>query len=146
MTELTMDLLDCALDDLSDLPENKNFPIGAHKALATIEVDKKNGQVAYLSFKGIETLELANPDTDEAISEGQECSTRYDTGNKWGNAGFKKVAAAFGEAIGSGSIRDIIEQTKDVEVVIITGLTEGNPKKEGDPIPVYLDVKELQVV
>ena len=138
--------LDCVLDDLEDLPEYKNFPVGAHRALASFEVDEKENHIIYLRLKGIESMELSFPDTDTPISEGQECSTRFDSSNKFGAGNFKKLAKIFGEALGTGSIRDIIEQTKDTEVVVITGLTQAKKVPEGQEPKVYLDIKELEVV
>lgn len=138
-------LLDATLDDLEDLPEFKPFPAGAHRVTASFEQKEINNKPAIeLSFKLIETIELADPNTpeEEQCKEEDTANTMFLLDNEYGRGNLKKCAAPFGEAMSLSSLRDIIEQVKDVECVVITGLR----KDKNDPDKKYLQVKELQVV
>lgn len=136
------DLLDSTLDDLEDLPEFKPFPVGAHRCLASLEVKEINGNAATeLSLKAIETVELANA-SDEPVKEGDETSVLYMHNNEYGRGNLKKILASLADTIGSRNNREIIEGTKDVEVVVISSLR----KDKNDDTKFHMNVKELQVV
>lgn len=141
--EMNMDsLLDETLDDLEDLPEFKPYPAGAHQALATFEQKIINDSAAIeLSFKLVETLELADPQ-DTMPEQGATASTMFMLNNEFGRGNLKKCAMPFGEAMGLTTIREIVEGVKDVECVILTSIR--TDKK--DPDKKYLNVKEIQVV
>jgi len=135
-------LLDETLDDLEDLPEFKPYPAGAHQVLATFSTKEINKSPAIeLSFKLIETLEMA--DSQEAVPEaGATASTMFLLDNEFGRGNLKKCAMPFGEALGLTTIREIVEEVKDVECVILTSVrTDKNDKDKH-----YLNVKEIQVV
>ena len=136
------DLLDATLDDLEDLPEFKPYPAGAHQVLATFSQKEINKSAAIeLSFKLVSTLELADPQ-DEQPAEGATASTMFLLDNEFGRGNLKKCATPFGEALGLSTIREIIEEVKDVECVILTSIrTDKNDKDKH-----YLNVKEIQVV
>jgi hypothetical protein len=136
------DLLDATLDDLEDLPEFKPFAPGAHRVLATMEEKEINGKQAIeLSFKMMETLELADPQ-DEAPKEGDTSNTMFMLDNEYGRGNLKKCGKPFGDALGLTTLREIVEGVKEVECVIITSV---RPDKN-DPDKKYLQVKEIQVV
>lgn len=136
------DLLDATLDDLEDLPEFKPFPAGAHRVSATFESKEINSKAAIeLSFKMIESMELANPQ-EAAPNAGDTSNTMFMLDNEYGRGNLKKCATPFGVAMGLSSIRDIVEQVTDVECMIITSI---RPDKN-DPDKKYLQVKEIQVV
>ena len=141
MSELD-DLLDVTLDDLEDLPEFKPFPGGAHRALASFEQKEINGKVAVeLSLNLMETIEQADPQ-EPASKPGDSCSTAFMLDNEFGRGNLKKCAMPFGAALNLGSIREIIEQVKEVECVVITSVR----KDKNDPDRKYLNIKEIQVV
>ncbi len=135
-------LLDSTLDDLADLPSYKPFPSGAHRCLASFAVKDISGRAAFeLSFKLLETLEMANPD-DEASKEGDEASTMFIMDNEFAQGEFKKCAAPFAETLGFSTNREIMEGVQGVECVIITSIRID--KK--DPDKRYMKVKEISVV
>ena len=137
------DLLDCTLDDLEDLPEFKPFPVGAHKVLITLELKTiNNKQCVELDMRAVETLELVKPAEDEPIKEGDSTSTAYFMDNEFGRGALKKVSIPLAEALGTGTIRELIDACKDVECIVITTLR----KDKNDPDKFYTNIKELSVV
>lgn len=136
-------LLDSTLDDLQDMPEHKPFAEGAHTVLATLELKEINGAPAVeLAFKYVEAIELAaNVSPEDAPKVDDTANTMFMMNNEFGQGAFKKIAKVFGEALGTGSIREIIEQVNDFECHIVTSIR--TDKK--DPDKKYLHVKELQV-
>lgn len=135
-------LLDSTLDDLEDLPSFEPYPAGAHRVLATMEAKDIGGKPCVeLSFKLLETMELADPSAKEPKA-GDTANTLYMLDNEYGRGNLKKVAIPLGTALGVTSIREVVDQCKEVECVIITGLR----KDKNDPDKRYLQVKELQVV
>jgi len=135
-------LLDATLDDLEDLPEFKPFPPGAHQVTASLslkEINKK--QCVELEMKMIETLEVSDSN-DAPAKAGDSCSTIFMLDNEYGRGNLKKVATPLGTALDTGILREIIEQAKDIECVVITSLrTDKNDKDKK-----YIQVKELTVV
>jgi len=135
------DLLDSTLDDLEDLPTFSPFPAGAHRVAATASFKEINGKTCVdLSFKAMETLELANT-SDTPVKAGDESSTLFMLDNEFGRGNMKKCLTPIGEALGTASIRETIEQCKDVECVILTSIRVDKNDKDKK----YLNVKELQV-
>lgn len=135
-------LLDVTLDDLEDLPSFEPYPVGAYRVLATMETKEVGGTACVeLSFSLLETMELANTQ-DTAPKEKDTASTLYMLDNKFGRGNLKKVAIPLGAVLGVSHLREVVEQCKDVECIILTGLR----KDKNDPDKKYMQVKELQVV
>jgi len=142
MNDSVTDLLDEKLDDLEDLPEFKPFPPGAHQVTASFSSDEINGKaVVKLDFKLISVQELANPE-DVEPKPGDTAGTIFMLDNEFGRGNLKKLAKPFQEALGLSTIREIVEQAKDVECVILTSIRVD--KK--DPDREYLNVKEIHIV
>lgn len=143
-------LLDVTLDDLEDLPTFTPFPVGSHRVMATFESKDMGGKLAIeLSFTMIETLEYAvEPVEGEdgkligATKEGDTSNTLFFMANEFGSGNFKKCAKPFAAAMGFTTTREIVENVKQVECVIITALKQD----KRDPEKFYLDVKEIAVV
>lgn len=134
-------LLDATLDDLEDLPEFTPFKPGAHKVMASFEEKTINDkQAVELSFKLIETLELADSQ-DEKDAPGHTSSIAFLLDNEYGRGNLKKCSVPFGEALGLQTIRQIVEEVKDVECLILTTVR----KDKNDPDRLYLNVKEIQI-
>lgn len=135
-------LLDTKLDDLADLPSFAAFPRGAHSVKATFDMKEINDKPAVeLNFVLVETLELSDPQ-DTAPSAGDTSNTMFMLGNEFGVGNLKKCAKPFQEALQLETIRDVIEQVKDVECVIVTGLRADKNDKD----KFYLVVKEITVL
>ena len=144
MSELDS-LLDATLDDLADLPEFKVFPPGTHRAKATMDTKEINKHPAVeLNLVYMECLELADPETPESdmCAEGDSSSVAYMLDNEFGQGNLKKVATPLGEALGASSLREIVEQVTDIEVVVVTKVrTDKN-----DPDKKYMQVVEISVI
>jgi hypothetical protein len=135
-------LLDTVLDDIADLPEFKPFPAGAHRVLCSLDQKVIAGKPAVeLALKLVETLELANA-SDTAPAEGSTCNVAYFLDNEYGLGNLKIVAVPFAAALGVSTIREAVEQVKDMEAVIITGLRADKTDKE----KFYLNIKDIQVI
>lgn len=136
-------LLDSTLDDIADLPSFEPFPAGAHRVLVSMEHKEINEKPSVeLELKMLEVLELADPNTAVAPVEGDTCTLAYFLDNEFGLGKFKEVAVPFAAALGVSSLRDVIEQVKDIECVVISNT---RPDKK-DPERVYMNIKELQIV
>ena len=134
-------MLDATLDDLNDLPEYAVLPAGAHQCLASFEEKEVNGKACVeLRLKLIQHLELANPTTDKPLEPGAECSMLFMLDNEYGQGNFKKLAKPFAAAMGLSSLRDIVEQVKNIEVAAVTSLRADKNDKD----KFYLNVKELE--
>lgn len=135
-------LLDSTLDDLEDLPTFEPYPAGAHKVLVTLESKEVNDKPCVeVSCKLIETLELSEPTKDNAPAEGSSASILCFLDNEFGRGALKKLATPLGVALGTSTIREVVEQATDVECVIMTSLKQDKTDKT-----LYrMNIKELQV-
>jgi len=133
-------LLNGTLDDLADKPSWSVFPTGAH--LCTLSMELKTVEVAVkdqagnataskvkatavkVSFKAIQTLELKNPSEDKPLNAGDANSVDLffnhpsEVLSKNGQGTFKMIAGVLNERFGLRSNMDVINQTKDIEVVL----------------------------
>ena len=114
-------LLDSTLDDLADLPEFLLAPSGAHRATIKSFVVKKIGekQMPELTFTAIETVELADPTEDQPLTPGTEYSVVFGLDNEYGQGAFKEVMKALTPAVGGGSNREVMENSKGTEVLTV---------------------------
>jgi len=144
MTDMTLDnLLDQTLDDIADLPEFKPYPAGAHHALVSFSTKEVNKHPCIeVSCKLIETKELSNPTEDTAPAPGATANILCMLDNEFGAGNFKALAAPIGEALGTGSLREIVEQTTDLECIIITSVK----KDKNDPTIERMNIKSLMLV
>lgn len=142
MTDID-NLLDQTLDDIADLPEFKAFPPGTHKALVSFNTKEVNKHPSIeVNCKLIETAELAEPTRDEAPNPGATASVLCMMDNEFGAGNFKALAKPIGEALGTGNLREIVDQTKDLECLIITTYRKNDTDKDKP----YMNIKELYVV
>lgn len=136
-------LLDSTLDELDDLPTFEPFPPGVHKVSATLNLKEVNDkQCVTLDLVGIETVELSDPSSDEPLKAGDVCNVLFMLDNEYGRGNLKKVCTPLGEALGTGVIREVIEQTNDMECLILTSIRIDKNDKDRT----YLNIKELNVV
>lgn len=134
-------LLDGTLDDLKDLPEFKPYPAGTHRVNLSLQLKKIGTHPAVeAKLKAIETIEL-NSGSDAALEAGAETSVSFMLDNEYGQGGFKKIVAAMVEHFGPKSNREVIAETQNVEVLVITKQRQNKEKTQS-----YTDIVELQVV
>ena len=142
MSEDMAALLDSTLDDLADLPEFKVFPAGAHKvSIVSLEPKKIGEHPAWeIRLKLIEHMELTNP-SEEPMITGSECSASYMMDNEFGQGAFKDLCKPLAASTGMGSMRDLKDAVKGLEVIVVT-----KQRKNKDKTATYLDIKKLEVV
>ena len=134
-------LLDVTLDDLADMPEFKVLPPGNHKVNVSFDLKKVNDKQAIeLNLKLIETIEKAN-ETDEDCEPGTECNMLFFLDSEFAQGKLKAITGTFRESMGVASLRDLIENVKQIECNILSSIrTDKNDKDKK-----YLDIKEMQV-
>ena len=133
-------LLDGTLDDLADLPEFRPFVPGTYRVNFNFKVDDKDKAIYYAQLKVIEVLEQVDPN-EKPMEIGAETGVRYDLKNEYGEAGLKKVLFVAADKFGKKSPRNLIEDMKNVECLVVT--KQNVNKKNGQ---VYTDIVELQIV
>jgi hypothetical protein len=134
-------ILDMQLDDIADLPEFKVFPAGAHRV--TIKFDKKeiNKHPAMeLKLKLIETVEIVDP-SEIAPAAGTESSVAFMLDNEFGVGKFKEVLKPLAAHLGLSQVSEIIEQSADMECLVVTKIRTNKEKTQN-----YLDIVSLQVM
>ena len=144
MTTEATDILDMTLDDLEDMPTFEPYPAGVHRALMTLEQKVVNDvQSVEAKFKLMETIELAEPLKDgvKPLEEGAETSVLCQLNNEWGRGTLKMLATPVGQMLGLASIREVIEECNDIEVIIISMVQVS--KKDG---VARTKIKELAAV
>lgn len=133
-------LLDATLDDLADMPEFKPYPPGAYRVTLQLEKKVVNKHPSFeAKFKLVEVIELANP---EAVPPevGAEASQLYMMDNEMGQGKFKKFMQPIGKALGLGSIREIVDACKGMELTIATDLRQNKEKTQ-----TFMDVTNVLV-
>jgi hypothetical protein len=135
-------LLDATLDDIADLPEFKPYPAGVHRVLVTFETKEVNKEFCIeVNCKLIETIELPELG-EEAPEPGATANVLCMMSNEFSAGKFKKMAKPIGEALGTRSLREIVEQTKDLECIILTSIRVDKEDKDKK----YMNIQDLQVV
>lgn len=140
MSEIMNSLLDAQLDDLADLPEYGVYPAGTHKVTISFEEKEINNNPAIsLNFELIETVEQANP-ADTPLKAGHKGNCLYMMNNEFGQGAFKKVAKTLAAHLGVSSIREVMEQSKGLEVEIVTKVRQNKDKTQS-----YTDVVKILI-
>lgn len=143
-------LLDATLDDLADMPEFKPFPAGAHRANLTLELKPVNNVPSIdVQLKGIETMELANPE-DTPIAPGDSTNVllmlkkKDGTKNELSEGKLKEILKPLQAHFGTASNRETMEASKGVEVLVVTKIRQD--KRDSDDVKSYTDIVSIQVV
>lgn len=143
-------ILDSTLDDLSDVPEFKPFPAGAHKVTIKWDFKEISKQMCpQITLTHVETLELANPE-DEPPKVGDTCNMAFLMKAKDGSINeiaqgqFKNLLKPLAAHLGTTSNRDTITESQGMEVVVVTGVRTDSSDK--DNVKHYLQIKNLMVV
>lgn len=148
------DLLDSTLDDLTDLPSFKPFSAGAHRCKLTLEKKEIADHPAVeATLTMVETVEYVEPTdadfdpeeegaTDRRNKAGDSCNAAFFLDNEIGEGKFKALAVVLGAALGLNHNGQIVEQTTDIDVIVVTGVRQDKTDKD----KFYLDIKELNVV
>ena len=135
-------LLAISLDDLPDLPEFKVYPAGAHRVSIAFEKKQIGDHPAVeLKLTMIETVELADATKDTPVEAGTESSLAFMLDNEFGLGKFKEIMKPLAEHFGTGSITQILEESKGTECLVVTKVRQNKEKTQ-----TYLDITSLQVI
>lgn len=142
-TEFNIDsLLDGTLDDLADVPEFKPFPAGAHKVSVSLEYKVINKHPSYIvKMTAIETMELHDATKDEPLIAGAKADVAYMLDNEIGQGNFKRVMIAAANKFGKKSNRELVEDLKNVEAIVITKVRQNKDKTQS-----YTDITEIEIL
>lgn len=131
-------LLDGFLDDLSDKPAFKPFPIGAHHCKFTWEEKtiKDVGSGVQINLEVIKTVELAEPTKDEPAKPGDKTSIMLFLSHEqefvwqFGQGQLKEILAKIGEKLGKDSNRNLMKKSNGMEAIFLTGIRENKEKTQ----------------
>ena len=146
----TLDSLDETLDDLADMPSNAPWPAGAHQAKVVVKRNsKKPGQfIVEMSHQTVIELTNPNQDPESLPKEGDKSTlfiatkTKDGKPNEFGQGQLKMVLAPIGAALGTNSISEILEATKNgVDAIVVVGI-----KPAKDEYPEGQSLKKLELV
>lgn len=134
------DLLDASLNDLADLPEFGIFPAGTHRVIIKWESKEINKHPALeLKMKAVETIELANPASDQPLSAGAESNVAFMLDNEIGQGKLKTAMKELAAQFGGSSVREIRDASDGMEITVVTK-TRADKK---DPSRVYMDLVKI---
>jgi hypothetical protein len=147
-------LLAGTVDDLADVPSIANWAPGAYVASLSMKLennlkDKKTVGVKS-TFVLKEVAELSNPDST-APNPGDKFTLidflihPKETVAEMGQGAFKEKAKVLNERFGSRQNAVVVEETQDIEVLIVTGLR--TVEAQGDkPAREYMALKAMSLI
>ena len=159
MTEMTLDamdsLLDGTLDDLADIPEFRNFPVGVHRVkiewnlaktipgVFKIKDQESSGLKTFIemSMVAIETLELPAGSTETPLEAGAKGQVSFDLTNEFAQGKFKELLKALASHYGSKSNRELLADSQGAEVAVVI-----KHRTSKDKTKTYIDVDTMTVV
>lgn len=135
-------ILDSSIDDLADLPEFGMYPSGAHKVIIKWEQKEVNKHPSMeMKMTMVETVELANPATDQPVAPGLESSALFMLDNEFGQGVFKRIMKSIAEACGTSKISETIEASQGMEVTVVVTV---KPDRK-DPTTMRMNVSKVLV-
>jgi hypothetical protein len=143
MSEMSIDdILDSSIDDLADLADFGVYPSGLHRVVINWEKKTVNNKPCMeMKMKLVETVELANPATDQPSNPGTESSVLFFLDNEFGQGALKNVMKVLAGACGTTSIKDTAEASNGMEVSVAI---QTKPDKK-DPDVKRMNIKKLFV-
>lgn len=134
-------ILDSSIDDLADLPEFAVFPAGVHRVTISWEQKEVNNHPSIeLKMRMVETVELANPESDTPPAAGSECSVLFMMDNEFGQGKLKQVVKPIAAAVGASNIKAAIENSKGMEIQVVTRVRQNKDKTQS-----YADITKVIV-
>lgn len=131
-------LLDETLDDLADLPKQSPFPAGAHLVSVRVSRNEKKAGSYVVNMTYKEPIELSNPSA-EVPAEGDKSSvfihTKKKDGskNELGQGQLKVVLQPIGAVLGTNSISEILEATKNgVDAIVVVKVRKSKDENYDD--------------
>ena len=135
-------ILDSSIDDLADLPEFGMYPSGAHRVIIKWERKEVNKHPSMeMKITMVETIELANPGSDQPAVVGLESSALFMLDNEFGQGVFKRIMKSLAEVCGTNKISDTIEASQGMEVTVVVVV---KPDRK-DPTTMRMNVSKVLV-
>ncbi len=135
-------ILDSSIDDLADLPEFGVYPSGVHRVIINWEQKEVNKHPSMeLKMKMVETVELAQPGSDNPVDAGVESSCLFMLDNEFGQGNFKSIIKVLAAATGTSKISEAVEASQGMEVQVVIAT---KPDKK-DPTTMRMNVKKVIV-
>lgn len=159
MTETTLDsmdsLLDGTLDDLADIPEFRNYPIGVHRVkinwnlaktipgVFKIKEQESSGLKTFIemAMTAIETMELPAGSTEAPLEAGAKAQISFDLTNEYAQGKFKEILKALASHYGAKSNRELLVDSDGAEVAVVI-----KHRASKDKTKTYVDVDTLTVI
>lgn len=150
MTEMNQNddmLLDETLDDLADMPSTAPFPAGSHLCSMKVKRNTKKPGAYVVELTHKATIEMSNTSAEEP-KEGDKStlfiSTKKKDGtvNEFGQGQLKTILKPIGAMLGTASITEILEATKDGIDVIATVTVRKSKDEQYDD---QQDIKRLEL-
>lgn len=131
-------MLDETLDDLADLPATQPFAPGAHLVSAKIKRNAKKPGAYIVEMTHKAVIELGNPNDTEP-KEGDKSTLfittkkKDGTVNEIGQGQIKLFLKPVGAMLGTSSINECLEATKDgIDMIVVVGIRKGNDQYPDD--------------
>lgn len=140
--------LDMTLDDIDDLPEFKAFPTGAYLVLLAKGIEDKTAagnmindkpaltvpmtlvEIVELEEKNLDEGEVA-PKVDDVATVAFMMNKDEKSGQAIGQGMFKRFAAPIMETAGATNIRELIQKSKGMKLlVVLQRTTDKNDKSK----------------
>lgn len=117
--------LDASLDDIDDLPGFVSFPTGAYivvleKGIESKKINEHPALEAAMTLKEVSELLAENLEEDEDLPKPGDIATQsFMLDNEYGAGNFKAFAKPIKEATGATSIREVMEASKGMELIVV---------------------------
>lgn len=164
MTEQTLDamdaLLDGTLDDLADIPEFRNYPVGIHKVTIAWDLNKtipgvfkvkdkeESGLKTFieLSMTALETIELPAGSNEAPLEAGAKAQLLFDLTNEFAQGKFKELLKSLAAHYGAKSNRELLADSQGAEVAVVIKHRTSKKKNGADEVKTYIDIDTMTVI
>lgn len=129
--------LDASLDDMDDLPGFASFPTGAYivileKGFELKEINSEKTMEMAMTLKEIMECDASKLDEGEAMPKpGDQGGVLFQLTNAIGAGLFKEAAKPIKAATGATTIREIMEASKGLELLVTIKRQAGKGDQEG---------------
>jgi hypothetical protein len=139
-------ILDGTLEDLNDLPGFKVPPTGGYAVSIVANTIKKVGdhentvEAKFVIKEVLEVTEVGVPD-DQMCVAGDEFAVLFMTDNETGVGFLKEYLKVIGPAVGSTKTKEILEQSKGLDLVVVVKRTYNKDSERHN-----VNLKKIDVV
>lgn len=115
--------MEMSLDDIGDVPSFEKWPTGAYlivlnDGITEREINDKNYLIATLTLLG-DPAEVKLQGQQMMPKAGDTCDLMFDLTNPYGAVEYKKIASQVATVTGAQSIREINENSKGIQMLVV---------------------------